>query len=341
MIMTETERFAIADSVVARLLAGGVTDELKRFVELPSKSSDFDPDWESHGFLLSACRRAADWAAPLFPNAVFEVLNDPGKTPALFFDIPATDSATAGPVFFYGHFDKQPEAENWTNGRRPFVPSLEGNRLYGRGAADDGYSFYAALTALQALDAAGIGRARCVGLIETDEESGSRDIEHWLSHVAERIGGATLGIILDGTCCDYKRLWATTSFRGCVNLTLNVRVLEHAVHSGQAAGIVPDSFMIARALLSRIEDAATGEVTLPALQVPVSEERLEQLTTTAAILGEAVMLEFPWFGKTHARSASVLENLAARSSKAQLAVIGNVAGAFAAHAAGTLRTVRA
>lgn len=320
--MTETERFAVADGVIAELLAGNVTNELKRFVELPAKSSDFDPAWEKNGFLLSACQHAADWATPFFPNAVFEVLSAPGKTPALFFDIHATDKATTGTAFFYGHFDKQPEAEGWSNGRQPFVPSLEEHRLYGRGAADDGYSFYAAITAIRALDSAGIGRPRCVGLIETDEESGSRDIEYWLERVSDRIRNATVGIILDGTCCDYDRLWATVSFRGCVNLTLNVRVLEHGVHSGQASGIVPDSFMIARALLSRIEDPATGEITLPALRTTIPEERLTQLKTTAAILGESVMQEFPWFGGTRARNNSVLENLIARSSRTQLAVVG-------------------
>lgn len=102
--------------------------------------------------MRQACRKAAEWGQSLFPDAVFEVLTEPGRTPALFFDIPATRDDEAPAVFFYGHFDKQPEGEGWSNGRKPFEPTLESERLYGRGAADDGYNFYAAMVALHALE---------------------------------------------------------------------------------------------------------------------------------------------------------------------------------------------
>lgn len=52
----------------------------------------------------------------------------------------------------------------------------------------------------------------------------------------------------------------TTSLRGACLFTLKVEVLTEGVHSGDASGIVPDSFRIARDLLSRIEDPVTGEV---------------------------------------------------------------------------------
>lgn len=52
----------------------------------------------------------------------------------------------------------------------------------------------------------------------------------------------------------------TTSLRGALIFTLNVEVLSEGVHSGDASGIVPDSFRIVRDLLSRIEDPKTGKV---------------------------------------------------------------------------------
>ena len=127
-------------SVVDEAWQGEALNELKNYVRMPCKSKDFDVDWETNGFLLQVCRNAATWGRRLFPEAVFEVLTEPGRTPALFFDIPASGKDNEKAVFFYGHFDKQPEGEGWSINRKPFEPTLEGDRLYGRGAADDGYN---------------------------------------------------------------------------------------------------------------------------------------------------------------------------------------------------------
>ncbi|MDP0983896.1 M20/M25/M40 family metallo-hydrolase, partial [Klebsiella variicola] len=71
----------------------------------------------------------------------------------------------------YGHLDKQPEFSGWRSDLGPWTPKYENGLLYGRGGADDGYAVYASLTAIMALDQQGIPRPRCVGLIETCEES--------------------------------------------------------------------------------------------------------------------------------------------------------------------------
>jgi acetylornithine deacetylase/succinyl-diaminopimelate desuccinylase-like protein len=93
----------------------------------------------------------------------------------IFFEIPATAAAvrSTDTVLLYGHLDKQPEFNGWRNDLGPWTPKYENGLLYGRGGADDGYAVYAAITAIEALDAQGIPRPRCVGLIETCEESGS------------------------------------------------------------------------------------------------------------------------------------------------------------------------
>lgn len=313
--------FEKLDTAASHLFRESALPALIRFVEIPCKSSDFDPEWEAHGLLLESCRQAADWAAQHFPQAHFEVLEQAGRTPALFFDIAATD-ATKPDVFFYGHFDKQPEAQGWSEGRSPFCPTLEGNALYGRGCADDGYAFYSAVTALKALDEAGIGHGRATGLIETDEESGSADIAHWLTRVADRVRDCRLAVVLDSTAGDYARLWATMSFRGCINMTLRVKVLEHAVHSGTASGIVPDSFMIARQLLSRLEDPATGRIADTRLNVTIDPLQLEKLRRSARLLGASVLQEFPWAPGVQPRNTDVAQAVVDRSFTPQLAVLG-------------------
>ena len=97
-----------------------------------------------------------------------EIVSIDGRTPCLFFDIPATGGrGNERTVMFYGHPDKQPEMTGWREGFGPWIPVIENDRLYGRGSADDGYALYAALTVVQALDVQGVARPRCVGLIET------------------------------------------------------------------------------------------------------------------------------------------------------------------------------
>ncbi len=108
-------------------------------------------------------------------------------------------------------------------------------------------------------------------MIETCEESGSYDLPAYLELLAPRMGRVDFVVGLDSGCGDYERLWATTSLRGLTGGTLTVDVLTEGVHSGDASGIVPSSFRIARKLLDRLEDAATGRV-LPAA-VPRADPR--------------------------------------------------------------------
>jgi hypothetical protein len=87
-----------------------------------------------------------------------------------------------------------------------------------------------------------MAHARCVGLIETCEESGSYDLPAYLDALASRMGHVDFVVGLDSGCGDYERLWATTSLRGIAAGTLSVTVLTEGVHSGDASGIVPSSF---------------------------------------------------------------------------------------------------
>ena len=94
--------------------------------------------------------------------------------------------ATGKTVLLYGHLDKQPEMTGWRDDSGPWTPLLEDGKLYGRGSADDGYAVFAALAAVLALDAENISRPRCIGLIETCEESGSYDLPPYLDALAAR-----------------------------------------------------------------------------------------------------------------------------------------------------------
>ena len=132
---------------------------------------------------------------------------------------------------------------------------------------------FAAISALLALKEQNIAHARAVIVIEACEESGSPDLPFYIDHLADRIGTPDLVVCLDSGCGNYDQLWLTTSLRGMVIGNLTVQVLTEGVHSGDASGVVPSSFRIARQLLSRIEDEATGQMKLDDLFVQIPPDR--------------------------------------------------------------------
>ena len=289
------------DSRIAQQFVDGVWEQsivpqLVDYIRIPAKSPHFDADWARNGHIEATVRQAERWvAAQGVEGLSLEILRIDGRTPVLFFDVPATGGlASERTVLFYGHLDKQPEMTGWRAGLGPWEPVIEDGKLYGRGGADDGYAVFAAISAVMALDAEGVARPRCVGLIETCEESGSYDLPAYLDALAPRMGDVQLVVALDSGAGNYEQLWVTTSLRGLVNGNLEVKILEEGVHSGDAGGVVPSSFRIARAILDRIDDSRTGVVKPAAFNGEIPADRLEQAKQAAAILGDATWKRFPW-----------------------------------------------
>jgi acetylornithine deacetylase/succinyl-diaminopimelate desuccinylase-like protein len=270
--------------------------QLTEYIRIPAKSPGFDKDWAKHGFLDAAIEQARVWvAAQNVPGLTMEVVAEGGRTPVLFFDIPATGGISNDrSILLYGHLDKQPEMTGWRADLGPWIPVYEDGKLYGRGSADDGYAVFAALAAIQALDKQGVARPRCVGLIETCEESGSYDLPYYLEKLARRMGDVQLVIALDSGAGNYDQMWVTTSLRGLVNGTLTVNMLTEGVHSGDAGGVVPSSFRVARQLLDRLDDSKTGVVKPTAFSCAIPQERINQAKQAAEIIGEAMWKRFPW-----------------------------------------------
>ena len=310
-----------------------ILPRLVEYVRIPARSPHFDPAWEAHGAIDAVVRLAEGWcrAQPL-PGLVVEVVRLPGRTPLLVFERPGT---APGTVLLYGHLDKQPEMTGWREGLGPWTPVLEDGRLYGRGAADDGYAVFAAVTALHALHAQGAPHARCIGVIECCEESGSPDLPAYLEALAPRIGAVDLVVGLDSGCGSYDALWVTTSLRGIAAGTLDVEVLGEGVHSGDGGGIVPSSFRIARFLLERLEDAASGRILPPELYAEIPPERLAQAREAGRLLGDTVWRRFPLAGGTRPMTDDPTEAVLARTWRPALEVVG-ADGLPPAHEAGNV-----
>ena len=318
---------------VSRQWDEDIVPQLIDYVRIPAKSPGFDHDWAKHGFLDAAIEQARRWVvAQNVAGLTLEVVRLDGRTPVLFFDIPATGGIDPDrTVLLYGHLDKQPEMTGWRPGFGPWIPVYEDGKLYGRGSADDGYAVFAALSAIMALDRQGVARPHCVGLIETCEESGSYDLPAYLEALAPRMGDVQLVIALDSGAGNYDQLWVTTSLRGLVNGTLTVNVLTEGVHSGDAGGVVPSSFRVARQLLDRIDDSRTGVVKPAAFNCEIPAERVAQAKQAAVILGESMWRRFPWdsccddggkFVFVQPVTKDPVELILNRTWRAALAVIG-------------------
>lgn len=298
------------------------------YVRVPALSVAFDADWADHGHLDRVVEDAAAWARTrAVAGLTVEIVRLAGRTPVLWCEVPATDlddPAGDDPVLLYGHLDKQPPMTGWRDGLGPWEPVVIDDRLYGRGAADDGYALYASVAAIEAIQAQGGRHGRLGVLIETSEESGSPDLPAYVDHLADRIGTPSLVVCLDSFCGDYDRLWTTTSLRGLLDVELTVEVLTEGVHSGSASGVVPDSFRLARRLLDRVEDAATGRVLVPELWADVPTGRQAEIDAVARDLGAALCGSFPFVaGAGPAIGADrAADQLRAKTWEPTLTVIG-------------------
>jgi acetylornithine deacetylase/succinyl-diaminopimelate desuccinylase-like protein len=298
-------------SIVERLIA---------YVRIPNKSPMFDPQWERNGYMEAAVQLLADWCrAQKIPGARTEIRRLPGRTPLLLIDIPGE---LPGCAFLYGHLDKQPEFTGWLPGLGPWEPVIREGRLYGRGAADDGYAVFSSLAAIAALKEQQVRLSRCVVLIEACEESGSIDLPAHLAALGETLGEPSLVVCLDAECGNYDQVWCTTSLRGNLTATLRVRVLKEGVHSGMATGIAPTPFRILEQLLARIESPVTGDLLLDELHVNMPHDRRAQASAAAQVLGAEVAGKLPWLSGVQPMSNDPTELIINSTWRGTLAVTG-------------------
>jgi acetylornithine deacetylase/succinyl-diaminopimelate desuccinylase-like protein len=297
-----------------------IVPQLQQYIKIPNKSPAFDSNWSEHGFMDEAMSLIEAWvrSQPISGMTV-EVIRLSGRTPCMYIEIPGKGDDA---VLMYGHMDKQPEFQGWAVDLAPWKPVIAGDKLYGRGGADDGYATYASLTAIMALKDRGVDHAPIKIVIEGCEESGSYDLPFYINHLAARIGRVTLVVCLDSGCGNYDQLWVTTSLRGLAGGTLRVQVLEEGVHSGDASGVVPSSFRILRQLLSRIEDDRTGKIIPEVLSVDIPAERRDQAKEAARVLGNDVYSKFPWMPGMTPMAIELDEMILNRTWRPALSVTG-------------------
>jgi acetylornithine deacetylase/succinyl-diaminopimelate desuccinylase-like protein len=297
-----------------------IVPKLMEYIEIPAKSPAFDSEWEKNGYIEQALQLAEKWVESRnIQGLKKEVLRVSGRTPLLLLDLPGTDNYD---VLMYGHLDKQPEMVGWNDDLGPWKAVRKGDKLYGRGGADDGYAVFASVCAVEHMIQNNLPRPNIKVAIELSEESGSEDLPFYFEKFSEKFGSPHLVVCLDSGAGNYDQFWTTTSLRGLVSGTLTVQVLTEGVHSGDASGIVPSSFRVARMLLDRLENKDTGEITPEAFKVVIPKERIEQAEKVAGVLKDQVYKKFPFAGDMQPSQSSLVELVLNRTWRAALSITG-------------------
>src|SRR3546814_7450132 len=156
----------------------------------------FDAYGVQHGYMDAAFKLMLRWAQrqPIAGMQI-AVVQLPARTPLIFIEVPEfAGGSNEDAVLLYGPLDKQTEMTGWSDGLGPWLPVLRGDKLYGRGGADDGYAIFGSLAAIRALPEPGIADRRCVIVIEACEESGRYELPFYVDHLSARLGKPPLEV---------------------------------------------------------------------------------------------------------------------------------------------------
>jgi acetylornithine deacetylase/succinyl-diaminopimelate desuccinylase-like protein len=228
--------------------------DLERLIRIPSISAAaFDP---------SELVRSAEATAAILRDAGFDdvrLLKIDGAHPAVFGAIPAPEGAPT--VLLYAHHDVQPPGPDSEWELAPFEPTQRHGRLFGRGSSDDKGGIIVHAGAVKTF--AGKPPVGVKVFVEGEEEVGSPHLGAYLDTYADLLT-ADLIVVADSANWKVGHPALTTSLRGVVAVTVEVRVLESGIHSGMAGGVVPDALTILTRILATLHDA-TGSVAIPGL----------------------------------------------------------------------------
>jgi acetylornithine deacetylase/succinyl-diaminopimelate desuccinylase-like protein len=246
-----------------------VRRDLEALTRIPSVSLD--------SFDQGLVDQSASAVAELLESEglVVEIVREGGR-PAVIGHLDGPEGAPT--ILLYAHHDVQPPGDDADWDSPPFEPTERGGRLYGRGAADDKAGIMAHVAALRA-HAGGLPVGVTI-FVEGEEEVGSDSLATILERHGERLRADAI-VLADSTNWDIGTPALTTTLRGMVRVVVEVRALDHSIHSGMFGGAVPDGIMALTRLLASLHDdegnvAVAGLRSGHAAELEMTEDQLRR-----------------------------------------------------------------
>ncbi len=233
-------------------------EALKKLVRIPSVSfPDFD---------MEEVKKSAEAVAALFRESGLENVQllyaKDNPRPYVYADWLKAKGAPT--LLLYAHHDVQPPGreERWKT--PPFEPTQVGDRLFGRGAADDKAGVIIHVAAITSwLKSAGQLPVNVKLLIEGEEEIGSPGLESFLQEHRSLVK-ADIMVLTDTENYSTERPGLTIALRGIVGFDIEVKALQKPVHSGMWGGPVPDAALALTKMLATLTDDK-GNITVAGL----------------------------------------------------------------------------
>jgi len=269
-----------------------VRGELERLVRIPGIAFE--------GFDQRHVADSAELTAQILRDAgapEVRILELEGAAPAVFADVPGPEGAPT--VLLYAHHDVQPPGPDALWDSPPFEPTERDGRLYGRGSCDDKAGVVVHAAAIRAFGAKPPVHVKV--FIEGEEEHGSPNLARFLDAFADDLTADVI-VLADSSNWDNGVPGLTTTLRGLVDCDVEVRVTDHANHSGMYGGPAPDAITALARLLATLHDEQ-GNVAVAGLfsgdPPPVDMTEDEYRTDIGArpglqLLGEGTITERLW-----------------------------------------------
>lgn len=180
-------------------------------------------------------------------------------------------------VLGYGHGDViLGQDEQWTKGKGPWITSRDGDRIYGRGTADNKVQHTINMAALKAvLNERGALGFNAKFIIEMGEENGSQGLREIIETNHEAFSADVL-VGSDGPRAAIERPTLTLGSRGGVTFILKCELRDGAHHSGNWGGLIADPAIILAHALATIT-GPTGEIQIKDWLPPPRSEAVREV----------------------------------------------------------------
>ncbi|RME70804.1 MAG: dipeptidase [Chloroflexi bacterium] len=179
-------------------------------------------------------------------------------------------AAGAPTLLVYGHYDVQPvdPLDEWHT--PPFEPTIQGDKLYARGADDNKGQFFAHVAAVEAyLKSAGQLPVNLKFILEGEEEVGSPNLDKFIQHNQDLLRADAL-LISDTPMADPDTPVVVTGVRGLVYTEIFMQGPRRDLHSGAYGGAVHNPLNALVKVLAALHDEQ-GRVTVPGFYDDVQE----------------------------------------------------------------------